>query len=153
MKTSAFCPISNKKINEKVTRLNAGFVILLLIVFAFTQDIIPILFLGLDFLLRSTDFVNYSPIRAISLLIAKRIHLKPVFVNEGPKRFAARIGLFFIILISIAFLLHASIVTVVFTVILGICSFLESVLDFCIACEIYPYVYKAFYKDSFTVSI
>jgi len=153
MKTSAFCPISNKKINEKVARLNAGFGILLLIVFALTQNILPILFLGLDFFLRSSDFVIYSPIRRVSQFVAKSLNLKPQFINEGPKRFAARIGLFFTILISIALILQAPVVTLVIAGVLGLCSFLEGVFGFCVACEIYPFVYKYFYKDSFTVSI
>jgi hypothetical protein len=39
MKTYALCPISEKKVNERVARVNATFTVLLITGFLFTQNI------------------------------------------------------------------------------------------------------------------
>jgi hypothetical protein len=153
MKTSAFCPISNKKINEKVARLNAGFTILVLLIYAFTQSIITVIILGIDFFIRGSESAQYSPIRALSKFTVESLHLKPQYVNEGPKKFAARIGFVFSVLVIIAQIAGLPITANIIASIFGICAFLEGVFGFCIACRIYPFAYKLFYRDSFTVSI
>lgn len=152
MKTSAFCPISNKRINEKVARLNAGFGLALLLLFGVTENSIPVLFLGIDFLLRSTNWSNYSPISTVSKHIVAGLKLKPQYINEGPKRFAARIGVFFTMLIIASFYLFSPITAFIIAIILGVFSFLESVFGLCVACKIYPFVYRICYKESFTVT-
>src|ERR1035437_3920082 len=95
MKSTAFCPISNKKIDEHVARLNGAFTILFLSVFILTGEIFPILLLFSDFALRAGSFSRFSPIVYISRIIAKAIFLKPVSINSGPKIFTVRIGLVF----------------------------------------------------------
>ncbi len=153
MRTTALCPISNKKINEKIARINSGFGILFIVLFLLTQNILPIIFLGIDFFLRSSNNAKYSPIRIASAFIAKNLKLKPIFINEGPKRFAARIGFVFSIIIISTFLFQATIIAFSVAGVLILFSFLEGAFGLCVACEIYPFVYKYFYNDSFTVRI
>jgi len=60
MKSYALCPVSDKMINERVARINGVFTLALLIVYGVTQNIIPVLFLAFDFLLRSSEYSKYS---------------------------------------------------------------------------------------------
>src|SRR5690606_26217525 len=97
------------------------------------------------FALRSGSLSRYSAFSFLSRNIVKSLHIKPDMINAGPKIFAARIGLVFNFAIIISFLFGLSNLVYVVTGIFAICAFLESVLGICIACQIYPFVYKLFY--------
>ncbi|MDR3651616.1 MAG: DUF4395 domain-containing protein [Paludibacter sp.] len=145
MKSTAFCPISDRKIDEHVARLNGAFTLLFLAVFIFSGSILPIIFLFADFALRSGSFSRFSPLAFISKNIAKSLFSKPQLINAGPKIFAARIGLVFNIVIILSFLVGLNTLAFVFTGIFGICAFLESAFGICVACQIYPFVYRFTY--------
>jgi hypothetical protein len=146
MKSFAFCPVSDKQINERVARLNAAFTVLLLLVFSITQNIIPILFLAVDFLIRAADYSRYSLLAISSKGIVKYFSINGYLINAGPKLFASRIGFVLTLVIGISFLSGAVVFSTILTGILILFSFLESVFGLCIACEIYPYVFRIFQK-------
>jgi len=147
MKTTAFCPISTRKIDEHVVRLNGGFTILILAIFVYTGSILPVLFLFADFALRSGKFSRYSPLACLSKNAARLFRLKPVLINAGPKIFAARIGVAFNLAIILSYFSGFNNVSLGITGIFSICAFLESALGFCVACQFYPFVYKLTYHD------
>ena len=89
MKT-AFCPISDKKINENIARSNAFLTVIFLIFFVLTSNPLVIAFLLFDFLLRSLELSGYSPFTVLSKNINRIFKIKPVIINAGPKRLAAR---------------------------------------------------------------
>jgi hypothetical protein len=151
MKSYALCPVSDKQINEKAARINGAITVLLLALFGVTQSIIPVLFLAIDFLLRAADYTRFSPIAISSGNIVRYLSLNNKLINAGPKLFAARIGLVFSSIIVISFTLNASTFGYVMAGILGLFSFLEAVFGLCVACEIYPFVYRLFYKAKFQV--
>ena len=146
MKTT-FCPISNKKINENVARGNAIQTVILLVIFALTLSPIVIGFLFIDFLLRGLELSKYSILATLSKRANFLFIIKPHVINAGPKIFAARIVLLFSAIIFVSTLLGWNIIALVFAGIFGFCAFLEGFFAFCIACEIYPFVYKLFYKE------
>jgi len=143
MNPNAICPISNKKIDENVARFNGGFTVILLVIFLLTQNIIPIVFLLIDFFLRSAELSTYSPIAIFSKLTVSSLELKKNPINAGPKIFAARIGVIFSALIVISNLISYETTSYVITAIFGFCAFLESAFGYCVACQIYPMVFKA----------
>ena len=107
MKSYALCPVSDKMINERVARLNGVFTLVLLIVYALTQNIIPVVFLAVDFLLRSSDYSKYSLVGISSKGIVRYFGFSENIINAGPKIFAARLGLLFSTLIVSASLFGA----------------------------------------------
>src|ERR1035437_3947909 len=145
MKTAAFCPISNRKIDEHVARLNGAFTIIFLAVFTVTGNILPIVFLFIDFLFRSGNLSRFSPLAFLSKNIAKTLFSKPLLINAGPKVFAARIGVVFNFAIIVSYFSGLNNLALVFTGVFGICAFVESAFGFCVACQIYPFVYKLTY--------
>lgn len=147
MKSNAFCPISDRKIDDHVARINGAFTLIFLTVFLFTGNIIPILLLLVDFALRSGNLSRYSAFSFLSRSIVKSLHIKPDMINAGPKIFAARIGLVFNFAIIISFLFGLSNLVYVVTGVFAICAFLESALGICVACQIYPFAYKLFYTN------
>ena len=149
MKSYALCPVSDKKVNERVARINGAFTVMLVIVFGFIYSIYPVIFLVIDFLLRATNYSKYSIIGISSKGIVRYLALQDNFINAGPKIFAARIGLVFSVLISIAVAFDAYLPALALAGILGLFSFLEAAFGICVACQIYPFVYRLLYKSKF----
>jgi|WetSurSiteA1Bulk_404760.scaffolds.fasta_scaffold41606_2 hypothetical protein len=149
MKSYALCPVSDKKVNERVARINGIFTVLLIVVSGLTGSIIPLIFLAVDFCLRSFDFARYSLVAVSSRGIVSYLHLNEHMINAGPKIFAARIGLMLSSLIITLFFFHMYLPALALAGILGLFSFLEGAFGICVACEIYPFVYRLFYKVRF----
>lgn len=142
MKTTAICPISTSKIDENVARFNATLTVLLLAIYFSTGSLLPIFFLAIDFLLRGLELSVFSPLAKVSKYLLRLFNAQPKPINAGPKIFAARIGLIFSIVVILFSLLGAPTTALVFAVVFGICAFLEAAVGFCVACQIYPFVYK-----------
>lgn len=147
MKSNALCPISDKRIDEHGARLSGAFTLLLLVLFIYSVNLLPILFLLIDFAFRSFNLSRYSVLAILSRNILKSLSIKSELINAGPKIFAARIGLVFNVAIILSFLVRLNNLSIVFTGIFGICAFLESAFGICVACQIYPFVYKFFYQN------
>lgn len=144
-KSFAFCPVSVSRINERVVRFNAAFTVLLLLLYSLTGSILPLIFLTAEFFLRAFELSRYSPFTLSSKGIVNILGLRPHLINAGPKLFAARIGLFLSLLILGAALLSFHAAAFTLAGMLALFSFLESAVGFCVACEIYPFVYKLLY--------
>jgi hypothetical protein len=149
IKSYALCPVSDKRVNERVARINGAFTVLLLLSSGFTKSIIPVVFLAADFLLRASDYSRYSLVGISSKGIVRYFGLNENIINAGPKIFASRLGFVMASLIIFFFVLNAYIPAIALGGVLGLFSFLEASFGFCVACEIYPYVYRLLYKVKF----
>lgn len=146
MYSNAICPISTNKTDENKVRIVAGFTVLLLIVFILTQNSIPIIILLIDFVLRGFELPSLSPLAKVSGYISRILGVKKLPINVGPKIFAARIGVFFSVGILVSHLLGYETFAFVLASIFGICALLEAVFSFCLACKIYPLLYRMTYN-------
>ena len=149
MNSNAICPISTNKIDEHIARLNATFTVLLITALILTNNILIATFLLVAFTLRGTENSKYSILSIVSKLIVNSLGLKKKPVNSGPKVFAARIGIVFSFLVVLFSILNLQTAALAFASIFGVCAFLESALGFCVACRIYPFVYKFTYRADF----
>ena len=148
MKSTAICPISNNRINEKVARGNAFLTVLVITAFLLTSNLLLIMLLLVDFMLRGLELTKYSPFTIISARIVKILGLRTIMINAGPKLFAARIGILFSLCILVSVLSGINLAAYIFASVFGICAFLEAFFGYCIACRIYPFVYRAFYSTT-----
>ena len=142
MSSTVFCPISFHKIDETIARLNGLFTTLLIILSGFTGSALPLIFLILDFFSRSIPKPEYSLLAIISKSVSKTLKLKKQPINAGPKIFAARIGLLFSVLATVFTFAGLEIAATLTLIVFGVCAFLEAAIGFCVACKIYPFVYK-----------
>lgn len=149
LKSYALCPVSDKKVNERIARINGVFTIILLIISVVSQSIIPMALLTIDFLLRASDYSRYSVIGIFSKGIVSYFGWKENIINAGPKIFAARLGFIMSSLILILLASHFYLPAFAFAAVLGVFSILESTFGFCVACEIYPFLYRFLYKVKF----
>jgi predicted cation transporter len=146
MKIETLCPMSDKRVNKWISRINAGLTFLILILFFYIQNPLIMLFLAVDFSLRGNDRSHYSPLAFISKQILKLLPLKPKSINAGPKFFAARIGWFFSILVLLFLVLKMPLTATVVAGVFAFFAFLEAFFGFCMACYVYPYVFKLAYR-------
>lgn len=142
MNTNAVCPISDKVMNEYIARFNAFFTVVFLAVFLITGNLIPVIFLLFDFLLRAKLLTKYSPFAIISTQVISFFKIKNKPVNAGPKIFAVRFGVFFNISIFLLMILGFSTIALAVAVIFAFFAFLEAAFGFCVACKVYPYFYS-----------
>ena len=153
------CPTDGVQINETKVRFVAGLVLLVTLAYllsgwwqpgqsrfgvpAGAVPVLPLL-LTLDFGLRSVDLAQYSPFGRVAGWLVKTLRLPYKGTDQAPKRFAARIGLAFGILITA---LHAAgISTLIPAAVLAVFATLESIVGFCAGCYVYTYYVRLFPK-------
>ena len=149
MKTYAICPVSDKRVNERVARLNAAFTVAILLAFGYTNSVLLLVFLAVDFLFRASDYAQFSLVGMTSRNIVRFLPVKKHMINAGPKIFATRIGLILTSMAIITYVLSFPVLSLVLAGILTLFSFLDGAFGFCVACKIYPYVYKLIYRNQF----
>lgn len=146
---NTICPVSNKTINEYSARFTASLTFIFLLIFFLTNSLVTLILLAGDFFIRAIDKGKYSPLAFFSWQILKIVPLEHKSINAGPKIFAARIGFLLCIISLLLWSLSFSMTAIFVLGILALFSFLEATIGFCMACVIYPYVYRFFYKNEF----
>jgi hypothetical protein len=140
------CPISHERINERVTRLNALFAILLVVAGFVFNSVFFFIFLLADFYIRAFTKIKFSPLSFTSHRIAHALNLEKKSIDKAPKIFAARIGFLMTLIITVLLLLHLSIAALVLSGILVFFATLEFVLAICMGCLMYTWLILPFYK-------
>jgi hypothetical protein len=134
------CPITDKRINERVARLNAFFTVVFVAAFLVFDAWYAIAFLAYDFAMRGFIDSRFSPMCYVSKWIATHIKLSEKYINAGPKVFAAQVGMFLSAVALIFFLAGGTTVSLILGGMLAIFSFLEGAFGFCVACKLYPLI-------------
>jgi hypothetical protein len=134
----AVCPITDKKINERVARINAFITVLLVVSFIVFNFWPALVLLAIDFVTRGFFDSRCSVICITSKWIVSTFNLKGKVMNAGPKIFAAQVGLVFSIVAITLFFAGFQIAGIAVASILGLFSFLETAFGFCVACKLYP---------------
>ena len=134
------CPVNT--VDEHAARTVAGIVVVLAVTSFWAPAWFLVAFLAVDFTIRGFIDRRYSPLRWVAKQIVGLFgwEIKPVYAP--PKRFAAQIGS---TLTLAATALHASglhVAAVVVTSLLVVAASLEAGLGFCLACWIYPFVFR-----------
>ncbi|HQF56458.1 MAG TPA: DUF4395 domain-containing protein [Fibrobacteria bacterium] len=134
------CPLAGYKIDENGARVVAGFVVLATVsAWIASQPVagLILLFLATDFGVRAFSRPRWSPLGRLASWFLRRVGVAPRWVDAGPKRFAARIGLGFAVALLGLSVFGAQGVYVAVSVVLGFCALLESALGFCVGCWFY----------------
>jgi len=132
------CPITDKRINERVARINALITVLLVASFILFKFWGALVFLAVDFILRGFFDSKCSLICITSKWIVTHFNLGGKVMNAGPKIFAAQVGMVLSVVSATLFLGGFQIVGLITASILGLFSFLESAFGYCVACKLYP---------------
>lgn len=140
------CPISEEKINEQVTRINALFGIVLLISGFVFNSAFFFVFLLADFYIRAFTKAKFSPIGYLSHSTANALNLSKKSIGKAPKIFAARIGFIMALVITVLSLLQLNTAALIVGGVLIFFATLEFVLAICMGCILYTYLILPFYR-------
>lgn len=140
------CPVNFDIVNERVTRFNALYTLLVLMIFLAFPNQWLLVGLAADFLMRTYKKGKYSPVAFLSRTTVTGLKLRSSKINAGPKIFAAKIGLFMITAAWLAWFTNYHIAAMIISGIVVLFAFLESAFGICVACKIYPFYKKLFYR-------
>jgi len=141
------CPISDQRVNEQVTRINA-FLSVLIVVSGFVfGSVYFFVFLLADFYIRAFTKLKFSPLSYISYYAANALKLNKKSIDKAPKIFAARIGFIFSLTIIVLSIFHLQTAALVVAGILAFFATLEFALAVCVGCMMYTYFVLPFYKS------
>lgn len=126
-------------VDEIKIRLTAFWVLILTVAYIFLGTVAIPVVLVIDFALRSFNLGKWSPLFRLSEWTANRLHWvgKPVYLPA--KRFAARVGFTFSVLILL-FTVFGSPAGFVLAVVLAVFAALESLAGICAGCYVYDWI-------------
>ena len=142
-----FCPISDERVNEKVTRLTALLTIVVVITAFVMGSWLLMAFLVADFFIRGFTKMKFSPMSCASYWMVKLLKLPLKQTDKAPKIFAARMGLTMTLIFSILYAMQFTAPALIVGGILIFFATLEFAFAFCAGCTIYTYLVLPFYKN------
>ena len=128
------------RINENKVRLNALWVFILVIISIFYLQLLIAVFLSVDFFLRGFNLGKYSPLAKLSDVVIKQFNIGSKPIYQAPKRFAARIGFVFSVLLTLSSLLQLTTAALALSIVFATFAFLESFLGICAGCYVYNFL-------------
>ena len=140
------CPISDQRVNEQVTRLNAMITIGIVVLAFVLNCVLLFIFLMADFFIRAFTEIKFSPINFASHYMSHTLNLPIRMIDKAPKVFAARLGFLMTTVIAGLFIFSFKIASVIVAGILIFFASLEFLLAVCVGCLIYTYLVLPFYK-------
>jgi len=140
------CPISDQRINEQVTRLNALFTVGIIVLAFVLNSVLLLIFLMADFFIRAFTEIKFSPISFASHYLSNALNLPLKMIDKAPKIFAARMGFLMTALIAAFFVSDLNLASAVVSGILVFFATLEFLFTICAGCMIYAYLILPFYK-------
>lgn len=140
------CPISDQRVNEQVTRLNALLTIVIMVLAFVLNSIVLFAFLMADFFIRAFTEAKYSPISYTSQSVRNALSLSVKMIDKAPKIFAARMGFLMTSVITVLFILQMTMASIIVAGMLIFFAALEFSFGICVGCMIYTYLILPFYK-------
>ncbi|NNU33882.1 DUF4395 domain-containing protein [Mucilaginibacter sp. S1162] len=140
MNNNLDCPVDFVPINENRARMVAFLVLLLVVSCYVTVNWLIAAFLLVDFALRSFYLNQFSVLAILAGLLIKLFKIKNKPVDRAPKRFAAFVGLSFMVMILLALLTGFINTAKVLLIVIMIFAVLESLAGFCAGCYVYTYL-------------
>lgn len=140
------CPISEQRVNEQVTRINAMFTIGITTLALVINSVALLVFMMADFYIRAFTDLKYSPISYVSHSLSNTLSLPVKLIDKAPKIFAARLGFLMSLTITVLYVFGFNLASYIVAGILVFFAGLEFIFAICVGCLIYTYAVLPFYK-------
>ncbi len=134
------CPISTERVNSTLTKVYSIFTFSVISLFLFTPFKEIIFISAADFVIRIFFGIKYSPVCTMIKFGLKMSNAPVHMVNAGPKKFAAKVGLLFTVLISVGVIFNIQSLSLISGSIAFVAIGAEVFFDYCLACAIYTYL-------------
>jgi len=139
------CPISYDQVNKNLIKAYSSIVLIILMYTFFTGHHWLMYIITLDFLIRVFAGIKYSPLCNFLTATLKITPLKPVLVNAGSKKIAAKVGLIFAVGVCLFHFLGFELVSKIFLFMFGFAIALDLFFDYCLACKMES-LYLTYFK-------
>ncbi|HEX2869469.1 MAG TPA: DUF4395 domain-containing protein [Ignavibacteriales bacterium] len=143
---SVICPLSPERVNENAVRITGFLTALLLSLYLVWNNVYVVLFLMLDFFIRTFTPLKYSPLSGLASALTRLLRLPVIKIPKAPKMFAARLGFVFTLLITLLHFAGMNLTSAVLALVLILFALLEAALNICVGCQVYTYIVLPFYK-------
>ena len=134
------CPISTDKVNSSLTKVYSIFTFSVITIFLFSPFKEIIFISTVDFIIRIFFGIKYSPICTFIKFGLKVSNVPVHMVNAGPKKFAAKVGMLFTVLISVGVVFNFPMLSVISAGIAFVAIGAEVFFDYCLACTIHSFL-------------
>ena len=131
------CPVSFKKVDGAIIRINSFWVSLGVVLFLYTNSPIWLYILFYDFSMRLYGKKIFSPLSHLSIFTKKILKIESDISDAAAKRLAAHFGLLFVFLLILTSYLELQIAIYAVASIFLFCASLELLFNYCIGCKIY----------------
>lgn len=139
---TAECPFSPQTTDERVVRMTASLTVVLLLAGLFSTLKWIGLLLCFDFFIRGFTKLPISPLRRAARAQARIFRLKPKPINAAPKIYAAKIGFFMALIITIPAFAGLRPPARIVAEIMVLAAGLEAFLGICLGCHLYSLTQK-----------
>lgn len=140
------CPISTERIDSNVSRLTILISSILVIVFIFTSQPIPLYIAALDYGIRAFGNSDFSPLRLIAKGIAGALSWNTKMIDKAPKVFASRLGFLCLLASTILINLDFELAAISISAMATSLFLLDAVGNYCVGCLIYHHLVYPFFK-------
>ena len=138
------CPLNFKQVDSNITRFSAFVVSTMVLLYLYTDNILILYFLVMDFSLKLFLNPGVSPINMVAEFLKSFFRVKDKMVDGGAKKLAGIFGFTFVMMLIISHFIGSWNISVVIAGIFLLCSLLDVVFSFCIACKIYFLIKKIY---------
>lgn len=136
------CRIDLQQIDSNLARLNAFLFFIGNLIFLFYLNIYVILILAIDSMIKLFFGINSSIICKALELVLNLFKIKKKMVDIWPKKFAMKVSLIFAFAVVIFHFFGMPNLAKIVSIIFLVASGLDTFLNLCLACMIYPYIRK-----------
>lgn len=144
---AASCPVAFFKVDEHLVRVHALLVTLVAAGFVWSGSVWLLALLVYDFGARVLFSPKLSPLFHLSRSLVAMLPLEAKPVDAGPKKFAAKIGLGFVMIGSALVLSGALGISLWLMSLMALFAALEASCGFCVGCKIYSLASAFFYRS------
>jgi len=131
------CPVALVRVDEHQVRVHALLVTLTAFGYVWSGSVWLLLFLAYDFIVRVSVTPKGSPMFLLSKGITALLPLAVKPVDAGPKRFAAKIGLLFVVLGVAGVATGGPEYGRWLMAVMGFFAAMEAFCGFCVGCRLY----------------
>ena len=123
------CPISYDQVNKNLIKAYSSIVLIILLYTLFTGNHWLMYIITIDFFIRVFAGIKFSPLCNFLTATLKITPLKPVLVNAGSKKIAAKVGLIFAIGVCVFYFLGLNLLSNIFTLMFALAIALDLFFD------------------------
>lgn len=143
---SLICPISSKKIDNNTSRITAGLVASVLLLFITTGSPLFLILVMCEFFIKVFFKGMYSPLHSIADTLVKRLGWVGKKIDEAPKTFSARMGLLVTLVSGILHISGFTIASNITAILLISMASLHAIFNYCVGCVIYHFMVLPYAK-------